>query len=120
MKIKKIRLRIGKDIKELELKVVPRYLHWLGLMFSNKENASALLFEFKRPRKISIHSFFVSYEFIAIWLDHLGKIIETKKISSWKSRVLPSRNFVKLIEIPCNSKYFGICKSLVEDKTFKY
>jgi uncharacterized membrane protein (UPF0127 family) len=119
MKKKKIKLKIGKSTKEIELRVVPWYLEWLGLMFSKKENSQALLFEFNRPVKLSIHSFFVSYEFIAIWLDAQGKIIEGRKISPWKIGISPSEKFVKLIEIPCNSQYSEICKSLVEDKRFK-
>jgi uncharacterized membrane protein (UPF0127 family) len=120
MNKRRINLKIGNEIKEIELNVVPWYLEWLGLMFSRREKARALVFDFKKPVKIPIHSFFVRYEFIAIWLDHFGKIIEIRKVKPWSFRVFPSRSFVKLIEIPCNSEYEDICKALVEDKTFKY
>ncbi len=120
MNKRKIVLKIGEEKKELELKIVPWYLEWLGLMFSRREKAKALLFDFKKPVKMAIHSMFVNYDFIAIWLDHLGKIVEVRKVKPWKFRILPSEKFVKLIEIPCNSEYKDICKSLVEDKTFKY
>lgn len=119
MKTKKINLVFGKNKVELNLKVVPWYLEWLGLMFSRREKADALLFKFKEPSKISIHSFFVNYDFFAIWLDVQGKIIEIKKIKPWKFGISPSENFVKLIEIPCSKRYELICEKLVEDKRFK-
>ena len=89
-------------------------------MFKRRENAKAFLFEFPKPLQLKIHSWFVNFKFIAIWLDHLGNIIEIQKVSPWKLSVLPSRKFVKLIEIPCNRKYKDICDILVEGKRFKY
>ncbi|MFH1365099.1 MAG: hypothetical protein ABIH28_00755, partial [archaeon] len=39
-----------------------------GLMFTRKEKARVLLFDFKKPVKIAIHSYFVFFPFLAVWL----------------------------------------------------
>lgn len=77
----------------------------LGLMFKSKENAEALLFEFNKPVKMKIHSFFVFFNFIAIWFDNNGEIIEVKKIRPFTLYAIPKKPFKKLLEIPLNSKY---------------
>jgi uncharacterized membrane protein (UPF0127 family) len=120
MKKKKINLVSGNKKYLFELNVVPDSLKWLGLMFSKKEKAKALLFDFKKPVKMSIHSMFISYNFISIWLNSKDEIIEIQKVLPWKFRISPSEKFVKLIEIPFSEKYKDICEKLVEDKRFKY
>jgi len=83
-----------------------------GLMFKSREGANALLFDFKKPTRISIHSFFVFFPFIAVWLDKKGKVLEIKKITPFASPVSPKKNFHKLIEIPSNTRYNGKIKLL--------
>ena len=84
-------------------------------MFSRRENAKILLFDFGEPTRISIHSLFVFYPFIAVWLDKNNKIMEIKRISSWKLDIKPKKPFVKLIEVPINKNNFRIVKFLVVD-----
>lgn len=79
-----------------------------GLMLTRKQKAKALFFEFKKP--IAIHSFFVFFPFIAIWLDKNDKIIEIKKIKPFTFHVKPKKNFTKIIEIPINKKYKDVLK----------
>ena len=43
-----------------------------GLMFVQREKARALLFDFNKSGGKAIHSFFVFFSFIAIWLDNEG------------------------------------------------
>lgn len=84
----------------------------IGLMFSRREKAKALLFEFKTPVKISIHSFFVFFPFLAIWINSEGKILEKRIISPWKLKILPKKEFSKLIEIPISRRYSEKIKQL--------
>lgn len=87
-----------------------------GLMFRRREKAPALLlFDFKKPGKMKIHSWFVFFPFFAVWLDDKNRIIEFQKVMPWKFSVRPKKNFAKLIEIPCNKKYSGILKFLDEN-----
>ena len=80
----------------------------IGLMFSRRQKAKALLFDFKKPVKIAIHSWFVFFDFYAIWLDENEKIIQIKKIKPWTCFVRPNEKFVKLVEIPVNEKYIDV------------
>ena len=87
---------------EIEVKKC-NFLHKIsGLMFIRKQKAKALLFELKKP--IAIHSFFVFFPFIAIWLDK-NKVVEIKKIKPFTFHIKPREYFNKIIEIPVNKKY---------------
>ncbi len=87
-----------------------------GLMFRRRGNAPALLlFDLKNPHRFKIHSLFVFFPFVAVWLDDKNNILEIKRINSWKFCILPKKKFCKLVEIPCNKRYKGILPILVED-----
>ncbi|MEK6847670.1 MAG: DUF192 domain-containing protein [Nanoarchaeota archaeon] len=76
-----------------------------GLMFTRRENAEALLFEFKKSVNLRIHSFFVFFPFLAVWLDKKGKVIEIKKVRPFTVAVSAKKPFTKLLEIPINNAY---------------
>ena len=100
--------------KKFKIKVIPAVglKKIFGLMFTKKEKAEALLFELKKP--LAIHSFFVFYPFIAIWLNN-NKVIAVKKIKPFTFHIKPKRFFNKIIEIPINNKY----KKLIQDFKLK-
>jgi len=112
-------MRIGLKYKgekiNLDLKVCNSFEKFSGLMFTKKENAKALLFNFEKPTKTAIHSYFVFFHFVAIWLDDKDKIIELKFVKPFEFFIAPREPFSKLIEIPINSKYEEVVKLLVED-----
>jgi uncharacterized membrane protein (UPF0127 family) len=76
-----------------------------GLTFKSKKNARALLFEFDKPVMLKIHSLFVGFSFVAIWLNHKDQIIKKNIIRPWKLSIGPKKPFTKLIEIPINDFY---------------
>jgi uncharacterized membrane protein (UPF0127 family) len=115
MKTQKISFKYKNKRISLEVHKCNFIKRGVGLMFSRKENAKALLFEFPKPVKMSIHSFFVFFPFLTIWLDDKNKIIEIKKIYPWNPSVFPKEKFKKLIEIPFSRRYFNLLKSLDED-----
>ncbi len=82
----------------------------VGLMFRPRESAEILLFEFRKPAKTPIHSLFVFFPFVAVWLDEKNKVIDVKRVRPFTFSVLPRRSFSKLIEIPVSKKYSGIVK----------
>lgn len=82
----------------------------LGLMF--RKNSSPLLFTFKKPIKISIHSFFCK-PFIVIWLLH-NKIIDVKLVKPNKFSIKSKNKFDKILEIPSNNKKFLTFYKLVQ------
>lgn len=61
----------------MELKICKSLLSKArGLMFSRKKN---LVFVFGRPRRVSLHMFFVFFPIDVIFLDEDKKIIEIKR-----------------------------------------
>lgn len=84
-----------------------------GLMFRRREKSRALLFNFSKDVTMKIHSWFVFFPFVAIWLDEKNNVLDFKIVNSWVFSILPStKNFRKLIEIPFNKRYSKILKSL--------
>src|SRR4030042_1377702 len=73
-----------------------------GLMF--KKKSESLLFIFKNKKRRAIHSFFC-IPFIAIWFDE-KKVIEIKRVKSWRFSIKPKHKFNKLLEIPSNDTLF--------------
>ncbi|VVB82671.1 putative ACR [uncultured archaeon] len=91
-----------------------------GLMFSRREKAKILLFAFKKKQNIAIHSFFVFYPFIAVWIDEKNKVVDVKVVKPFTSCVFPKEKSVKLVEIPINKKNKKIVKYFHSDvKTTK-
>jgi uncharacterized membrane protein (UPF0127 family) len=72
-----------------------------GLMFKNFKTPS-LLFEFKEEKLYSIHSLFVRFNFLAVWLNSDNSVVEFKIVKPFCFHVQPTKKFTKLIEIPFN------------------
>ena len=74
-----------------------------GLMFrtSGTEN---LLFEFRKSGFHPIHSFFVFFPFLAVWLDGDDSVLGWKVVRPFRFSVNSERKFRKLVEIPINNK----------------
>lgn len=87
-----------------------------GLMFRTK-NTDNLLFEFKGKTRMKIHSFFVFFDFLAIWLDEKNKVIERKKIKPFSSGYSPKKYFSKLVELPINDKNKKIIQFFVGEES---
>ncbi len=84
-----------------------------GLMFRSKESAEALLLlDSKKPIKLGIHSLFVFFSFIAIWLDDQDKIVDLLVVKPFTLFIKTKNPFNKLIEIPINKKYSKIAQLL--------
>ncbi len=108
----KIGLYDGKKKFNLHVRNCNSFQMIRGLMFRRREKAKALLFDFKTPVNMSIHSLFVFFHFLAVWLDNKNNIMEIRLIEPFQLSVSPKNNFFKLIEIPCNEKYKDIIKKL--------
>ena len=76
-----------------------------GLMFSKRENARALLFDFKKPTGEIIHSFFVFFKFLAVWCDEKNNVLEIKIVNPFNPYINCKKPWIKLIEIPMSSFY---------------
>ena len=119
MKKKIVNLIYKKRKISFEVLKVPWWYEGIGLMFSRRKKASALIFNLRKSSRMAIHSWFVFFPFVAIWLDKNKKIISIKEIRPFRFRILPSVKFEYLIEIPKNEKYDEIMNFLVGGETFK-
>jgi len=83
-----------------------------GLMFRSKKTRSLLL-EFGREERWKIHSCFVFFDFLAVWLDSDDKIVGIRKMRPFEFCVGPEKKFRKLVEIPFNERNKEIINLLV-------
>lgn len=72
-----------------------------GLMFRKK--IIPLIFKFKRPVRLGIHSLFVFNKFVAIWIKN-NKVIDVKIIKPWKPFIKINKEFDTLIELPIEER----------------
>ena len=84
-----------------------------GLMFKRKSTKN-LLFEFKGKTKINLHSCFVFFNFLSIWLNEKNKVIEWKYVKPFVFRIKPKKDFIKIVEIPLNKKNKKIAEFFVD------
>ncbi len=85
----------------------------VGLMFSRREKAEALLFDFSGRGEYMLHSFFVFFPFLAVWLDGKNRISEIMVVMPFSFGIKPKKRFSKIVEIPINRRYKEIIKKLV-------
>lgn len=104
MKKKKISITYKNKKIKIEAEDCNFFKKFSGLMFSRREKAGILLFNFEGKQKIAIHSFFVFYPFIAVWLDKTNKIADLKVVKPFTFCASPKKSCFKLVEIPINKK----------------
>lgn len=88
---------------------------FIGLMFKQGQKANALIFSFEKPVRIKIHSFFVFFPFLAVWLDDRNNVVDLKSVKPFSLIISSKKRFSKLIEIPINNRYSKEIKLLVGD-----
>ena len=108
----------SKNIKIKDVKKYSEFGKAIGLMFRSRENCPAMLFEFSKPTRMRIHSFFVFFKFGAVWLDDKNKIIEKKIVKPFLPSIVPKKRFYKLVEIPLNKKYKKEIKILFKKSNY--
>jgi uncharacterized membrane protein (UPF0127 family) len=105
---RKMKKKITINYKRKKIKIIANecnlWKKFLGLMFSRRENAEILLFSFRRKQKIKIHSFFVFFRFVALWLDEKNNVVDIKIVKPFTLSILQKPAY-NLIEIPFNKKY---------------
>lgn len=83
-----------------------------GLMFRSRRMARALLFSFEKPTKIKIHSLFVFFPFLVLWLDKKNIVIKIRIVNPFNLSISPKKYFRKIIEIPFNKNYKKLINTL--------
>ena len=96
----------------VEYKEITPFGKYIGLMFRTKENQN-LLFNFKDYKTFGIHSFFVFFNFLAVWLDKKDNIVDFSIVKPFTFLVKSENPSVKLLELPLNNRNKGIFEFLV-------
>ncbi len=114
------RIRIGLKFKGKKIEVEAKRLSKLemvfGLMFKRREKARALFFNWKNIR---IHSCFVFFPFVALWLDTENNVVDMKLVKPFKLGLSSRKSCRRLLEIPLNESYREIVSILVGGKHLK-
>jgi uncharacterized membrane protein (UPF0127 family) len=110
-----MKIKINNKI-EIEVKKCNETGKFFGLMFTPRKRAKILLFDFKKPSRTAIHSFYVFFPFLAVWLDDKNRINEIRKVFPFTLYVRPKKPFYRLIEIPITERYKEIVKSFSYSK----
>ncbi len=105
----------GKKGIEIDVKKVSIFGKFSGLMFKSNETGN-LLFEFNVVKNRFIHSYFVFFPFLALWLDEKNKVIEWLIVRPFTSAISPKKPFKKLVEIPMNTDNEHIFRIFVGGK----
>ena len=103
---------------DIKAKECNGFRKFIGLMFKSRETES-LLFDFDEENRYSIHSLFVFFPFLAIWMDKNNEVIEYRIVSPFSINIYPKNKFRKIVEIPINSKNIWIVRFFV-GKTEKF
>tara|TARA_Y100000310_G_scaffold345693_1_gene468358 strand:+ start:10682 stop:11026 length:345 start_codon:yes stop_codon:yes gene_type:complete len=103
----------GREL-EIDVKKVRGLGIFRGLMFRRREKAPALLFNLRS----SLHSLFVFFPFVVLWLDSDDKIVDSCVVRSWKFRIDSDKRYSKIVEIPISRRYRSILDFVV-GKRFK-
>lgn len=96
------------------VKVLGFFGKGFGLMFSRREKARALLFEFDKQVDFHLTSLFVFFPFLVVWMDKNNNVLGKKIVMPWKITVSSSvKSYYKILEIPLNNFYSSFVKNLI-------
>jgi len=98
------------DVKEVRGLGVVR-----GLMFRSCD-CENLLFSFNKDVSMAIHSWFVGFDFLAVWLDKDFNVLEYKMIKPWSFHIKPKKKFRYLVEMPVNEENRDIIDKILGEK----
>lgn len=109
----KIKIGFGKNKILVNARKLSLVKQAAGLMFRTRECDNLL---FDRGGRWVIHSIFVFFPFLAVWLDEGNNVVEWKVVKPFTFSVLPRNDFAKLVEIPINKKNEGVIRFLSTEK----
>lgn len=72
-------------------------------MFKTKETES-LIFDFSDSEYFGIHSYFVFFRFLAVWLDEKNNLIHSQIVPPFTFLIRAPQKSHRLLEIPLNGK----------------
>jgi len=110
---------LNKKEFEIPVKKLSIFGKFRGLMFSRREKAEILLFEFNKPKRVIFHSLFCFFPFYILWLDEENNVLDWKKCGIWELKIVPKstvKSFSRVIEVPISKKLGSFVKLIDEEK----
>lgn len=102
----------GKTI-EIAVKNTTFLRRYSGLMFRTNQTQN-LYFEFLSSELAAIHSYFVFFPFLALWLGENNEVVDFQMVEPFTFLSKPRKPSRKLIEIPLNKQNEKIFKIFVD------
>lgn len=84
-----------------------------GLMFRSSSTEN-LLFSFNRRVHLAVHSWFVPFSFLIIWMDEKNKVMEHRIVRPFSTAIWPSKPYAKFIEMPLQERNRKIAQFFVD------
>lgn len=107
-----MKISINDKSINLEVKRVSSFGKVSGLMFRSSKTQN-LLFDFNASKVWAIHSYFVFFPFLALWLDEKNRLVDCNLVRPFTTLVQPKKPARKLVEIPLNKENNYIFELLV-------
>ncbi|RMD67651.1 hypothetical protein D6817_00860 [Candidatus Pacearchaeota archaeon] len=104
------KLKKGRTTLAVKVKQADGFARYIGLMFK-KRSSNALLFKFQKGRA-AIHSLFVFFPFVAVWLDDKNNVKKVEVVKPFRLCVRGPREACALIEIPLSKRHEKILRKL--------
>ena len=112
-----VNYRIAPSLSNKNLFIQASKLNWLGhirgLMFRSSKSEN-LLFNISSDKNPVLHSWFVFFPFLVLWLNDKNRVVEWKKVYPFSMGIKSSKKFSKFVEIPCNNKNKKLVRYFVE------
>lgn len=114
-------IKINYKGKEIGINVnkLSKFGHYIGLMFRTRETSN-LLFDFEKNTQILLHSYFVFFPFLVLWLDEHNRVMDFCIVNPFSLHINPKKKFRKIVEIPINKRNVKIARFFVGEERFKY
>ena len=117
--VSEVRLRYRSAAFTVRVKKPSFFGKIFGLMFRTK-NTNNLFFEFRKNRRPALHSLFVFFPFIVLWIDDKNNIVDMKIAKLFEFYINSKKKFKNIVEIPISRKNARIADFFVGRERFKY
>ena len=111
--LRKVVVKLKSKKINLKVKNTDIFSRFSGLMFKTK-NTDNLVFDFDKNVRYSIHSYFVFFPFLSIWLDKKNKVLHYEIVKPFSLSIRPKMEFRKIVELPFNDNNVGIIRKFVK------
>lgn len=107
-------IKLNKRKIKLDVIEAGFFMKFRGLMFRSLENSCILLFD--NASNIAIHSYFVFFDFLVLWLDRENNVVDWEVVKPFSVYEKSNKEFYKIIEIPVSRRYHSIVDVIVEER----